>query len=118
MWHGDDEMISVKWERMDRNGVGVCMKNGEYVMECNVGFEWNECKCFSDFLEATLIGNGWISFSDLDPRLDLNKCRIMDASVCNDGFSISEIVSAWHNGEMQACGHLNGGACEICKDRL
>ena len=42
MWHGDDEMISVKWERMDRNGVGVCMKNGEYVMECNVGFEWNE----------------------------------------------------------------------------
>ena len=42
----------------------------------------------------------------------------MDASVCNDGFSISEIVSAWHNGEMQACGHLNGGACEICKDRL
>ena len=84
----------------------------------DVGFEWNGCKSFSDFLEATLIGNGWISFSDLDPRLDLNKCRIMDASVCNDGFSISEIVSAWHNGEMQACGHLNGGACEICKDRL
>ena len=21
VWHGDDEMISVKWARMDRNGV-------------------------------------------------------------------------------------------------
>ena len=51
----------------------------------DVGFEWNESKSFSDCLKTTLIGNGWSSFSDLDPRLDLNKCRIMDASVCNDG---------------------------------
>ena len=44
-----------------------------------------KCKCLSDFLKAILIGNGWSSFSDLDPRLDLNKCKIWDASVCNDG---------------------------------
>ena len=65
------------------------MENGEYVIwnggkGCRFRME-SECKSLSDFLKAILIGNGWSSFSDLDPRLDLNKCRIMDASVCNDG---------------------------------
>ena len=25
MWHGDGEMVPVKWERMDRNGVVFCV---------------------------------------------------------------------------------------------
>ena len=70
-------------------------------------------------MKTTLIGNGGSSFSDLDPRLDLNKGRIRDASVCNDGgIQILKWIVHGMGLNGQACGHLSGGACENCKDRL
>ena len=39
MWHGDDEMVSVKWERMGRNGVVfLCFGSKD---ECSSVGLWN-----------------------------------------------------------------------------